>query len=338
MLLPKRLKAVWAMPRNLKNNKIPSWDSAWFKVMLWLVWLFCHGFSSSYADADSVIKASVIVSRNIKPYIEAVEGIDGVFKARTDTELVVVSLEKLKGKALETLKLELSRQSTDLFLSVGPEATRFLSSEMPDIQAPIFYTVVFNPEALVKPSEKICGTSLRIPVSTQIQAIKTAIPTAKRIGIMFDPAHNSDFFKTARGFSSISGIRLVPLAVSSKRDISKVLKKYVDDVDVLWLIPDRTVSSESIITYIIKEALLKSVPVVGYNRFFFRSGAALAFVFDYQELGRQAAELSLQVISGIPCQNAPPLFHALINTRVFKRVGIPIPEKKDRPYIIEVRP
>lgn len=41
-------------------------------------------------------------------------------------------------------------------------------------------------------------------------------------------------------------------------------------MDALWLIPDRTVISESIVKYVIKEAFLRKVPVIGYNRFFMK--------------------------------------------------------------------
>ena len=115
-----------------------------------------------------------------------------------------------------------------------------------------------------------------------------------------------------------------------------MLKDHWGDVDALWLIPDRTVISESIIKYVIKESLFKVVPVIGYNRFFYESGAALAFVFNYEELGRQCAVEALKALSGGGCGKTTPFFHVWINTRVLKKLGIPVIE--DYTFPIEVGP
>ena len=87
-------------------------------------------------------------------------------------------------------------------------------------------------------------------------------------------------------------------------------------MDALWLIPDRTVISESIVKYVIKEAFLRKIPVIGYNRFFYETGAALAFVFDYKELGQQCAKKALSILSGKNCLSTPPLFHVWVNAGV----------------------
>ena len=100
------------------------------------------------------------------------------------------------------------------------------------------------------------------------------------------------------------------------------------EIDVLWLIPDRTVISESIVQHIIKEALFNRVPVIGYNRFFYESGAAFSFVFDYIELGKQTAKLAIDMLSGKACQKNNPVFHAWLNPRVISRLGIEVPEKR----------
>jgi putative ABC transport system substrate-binding protein len=86
------------------------------------------------------------------------------------------------------------------------------------------------------------------------------------------------------------GVSLIPVAVSSRKDIPAVLKGNFGEVDALWLVPDRTITTESLIRYIIREAIYNKVPVIGYNRFFYESGAVLSFIFDYREIGSQSGE------------------------------------------------
>jgi putative ABC transport system substrate-binding protein len=102
-------------------------------------------------------------------------------------------------------------------------------------------------------------------------------------------------------------------------------------VDCIWLIPDQTVISESISQYIIKQAVLKKVPVVGYNRFFYDSGAAMAFVFDYKALGRQSADLIMDVLRQAESGTRAPVFDVWLNTSVLEKLDIKISEPLSAP-------
>jgi putative ABC transport system substrate-binding protein len=123
-------------------------------------------------------------------------------------------------------------------------------------------------------------------------------------------------------------LKIVPLKVLSKKDIPDILKQHWEDIDALWLIPDQTVISESIVQYIIREALSENVPVIGYNRFFYESGAAMAFVFDYEEVGRQTGRLAVSMLSGRACEKETPVFRVWLNLRVIDKLGINVPEEK----------
>jgi putative ABC transport system substrate-binding protein len=119
-------------------------------------------------------------------------------------------------------------------------------------------------------------------------------------------------------------LKIVPLEVSSKKNIPIVLQQHWEGLDALLLIPDRTVISESLVKYIIKQAISEGVAVVGYNRFFYESGAALAFVFDYKEIGEQTARLAFRILAGDVCEREDPIFHTWLNSRVIKTLGIQV--------------
>ena len=295
---------------------------------------------TSFAQAveHDTAKIAVLVSRNIRPYAEAVEGMGAVFAESPGRELKVFYLDKFRGKDLGLLSGELAEGEFRLFISVGPEAARFIWTDEALRSSAKLYSVVLNPEKVLDTAGPPCGISLNIPVQEQIEMIKRGLPGISRVGLLYDPRYNSDFFEDAAVCASSRGIKIVPLEVSSKKEIPGVLKDHLGDIDVLWLIPDRTVISESIIKYTIKESLFKAVPVIGYNRFFYESGAALAFVFDYEELGKQCAMKALSLLSGEICgETGPcPCFHVWINTRVMKKLGIGIVEDYMSP--IEVGP
>jgi putative ABC transport system substrate-binding protein len=303
-------------------------------VLSLFIWLpLC--FADDPPSIQRIPRVSVVVSKNIKPYIEAVEGFNKILVKDAGMGLNTFELEKFKGKSRDGLKTKLLREPSDLFIAVGPEATRFLWSGMRGA-TPFIYTLVLDPENISESPGRLCGVSLRIPTEKQLNAIRLAIPSANRIGLLHDPDYNDAFFESARQIALDSDMKVIPMRVFSKPEISKVLKQYLGKVDVLWLIPDRTVISESIVKYIIRESFLKKIPVIGFNRFFFNSGAALAFVFDYETLGSQTANIAMDVLSGKPCRNTPPEFKVMVNTRVFKRLGLNMPA--DPPAELEVVP
>ncbi len=301
-------------------------DNVFFVLKLLACWIF---FASSFfmawpGSAAEPAKIAVLVSRKILPYMEATEALSSALSAEPSVDVEVFTYEKFSGKGTDLLKERLEKGGFNLLIAVGPEAARFCRNQFPEPKMTIVYSMVLNPDEILNAGNAICGVSLSIPVKFQLNRISLALPTVKRLGLIYDPFFNADFFSEARRQGLTAGIEIVALKVSSKKEIPKVLKDSLSQIDGLWLIPDRTVISESIIQYIIKEALLKEKPTIGYNRFFYESGAVLAFIFDYHELGQQTAEMVLNVLSNGFCGNFPPSFHTWVNVRVAEKLDIPL--------------
>lgn len=294
-------------------------------VCLVLLAAIClHPFPADTAGGMDTLppKAAVLVSRNIRPYMEAVEGLNDALNKAAGTKAEVFFLEKYRGRDLDGLSGKLSGGGFDIIAAIGPGAARLAwGLDLPDGPV-VVYTMVLNPEKVPGHSVSACGITLNIPVKMQLEMISRGLPGTGRTGLLYDPGHNSGFYAEAVREAGALGLEIVPLAVSSKKEIPSVLKRHWEKVDTLWLVPDRTVISESIVQYVIKEALLRKVVVAGYNRFFYESGAALAFVFNYEDLGRQCAGEALRILSGGQCRQSAPAFHVWINERVINRIGM----------------
>lgn len=296
-----------------------------------LLVVFCSAFLGTAALHGAEIRAqkvAVLVSQNIRPYIEAVDGMSGVLAENVGAKVQVFSLDKFKGKTRDVLIQSLSGEKFDLVIAVGPEAVRFASEEPALEKTARLYSMVLNPPRGSGQTEAACGVPLDIPAQRQLEMIAQGLTAVKRVGLLYDPRFNSEFFTKAAAEALSLDLKIIPLKVSSKKDIPVVLKQHWENVDALWLIPDQTVISESIVQYIIKEGLFKKVPVIGYNRFFYESGAALAFVFDYEELGRQTGRLAANMLMGKACEKEIPVFHGWLNIRVIDKLGMTVPEKR----------
>ena len=259
--------------------------------------------------------------------MDAVEGFQSGLANMAGIKTRVFNLEKLDDKRRVELFRGSGMKEFSLFVAVGPEAALSVWKGVGREGASKIYFMVLNPEKVFGSNKRDCGISLNIPVQTQIEMIGRGLPSVKRLGLLYDPEFNADFFRKAADAASSLGLTIIPLRVSSKKDIPSVLKREMKDLDALWLIPDRTVISEAIVKYLIKEAFLRKIPVVGYNRFFYEAGAALTFVFNYKELGQQCAQKALKILSGEDCHDTPPLFHVWINEGVAEKLGLKLSDK-----------
>jgi putative tryptophan/tyrosine transport system substrate-binding protein len=290
-------------------------------IFLFLVGLTIPGWSGTgWAESPQVFKAVVLVSQDIRPYLQAADGFERELKSMASVEIDRFTLDEERKGLQDPLRKKIGEGRYDLLFAVGPEAMSFLWNMEWDAEVKKVYSMVLNPSQVV--SGKACGIPLNIPMTSQMFAISRAFPSLHRLGILYDPQYNSTFVEKAREEGISIGVEIVPLPVSSKKEISAALDLNLRGLDGLWLIPDATVISESLVEFIIKSALYKNVPVIGYNRFFYKSGAALSFILDYEESGEAAARLSLELLSGKACGETSPPFQTWLNLRVVKALGI----------------
>ncbi|MBN1277080.1 MAG: hypothetical protein JXA35_06280 [Deltaproteobacteria bacterium] len=292
-------------------------------------WLFAVALSVTCCEASAISEnevvasqIAVIVSQNIRPYIEALEGLTSEISRMDGVKEEVFFLDKFEGKALVDLSRKLGEKGFDLFIAIGPHAARFVWKDISSNETPRFYSMVLNPEKVLDILGSEAGIPLNLSTRSQVEMIHAGIPFVKRLGLIFDPEYNLDFFNKAFKEAALINITIIPLVASSRKDIPLVLNDHWKDIDALWFIPDRTVISESIVEYVIKEALFNRIPVIGYNRFFYESGAALAFIFDYREIGRQCAKEAIRLLSEKDVKKTDPVFNVWVNRRVMKSLAI----------------
>ena len=273
---------------------------------------------------------AVFVSQEIRPYIEALDGLTRSLEADPTIFLDTFHLEKLSPDEGKELADRLSKKEYQVYVAIGPLAVRFLWDDLRPEKGARIYSMVLNPERMLPPDGEVCGISLNLPPGEQLRTIQNVLPGVRKIGLLYDPQYNSDFYAEATKWIG-TGLSVIPVPVSSRKEIPAVLKDHWGKVDALWLIPDRTITTESLIRYIIRESIYSRVPVIGYNRFFYDSGAVLSFIFDYREIGRQCGEEVLLVLANRPCGSRSPLYRVWLNEKVAKSMAVPLSPSPEAP-------
>ncbi len=275
-------------------------------LSLWPVLLVVLGGPLS-SNAEEV---AVVVSSEIRPYIMALNGLrDGL-----DVPLEVLYL---KGN-YRLVAHKLASGGARVVVCIGPEAARLVRDRIvPPSRAVLL--MILEPASLLDMSG-LCGIDLRVPPPVQFSEMARRFGEGARIGVLFSPAENGRFIEGAASLASNEGLVLVPMPVRSRSEVRRVFEARLPSLDVLWFIPDSTVISEAVVSYLVKTALIHGVASVGYNHFFMERGAVMSFTVDYEAVGQRGADLVRSLLSGGGCPLGPPPYRVEWNEKAWKIV------------------
>jgi len=186
----------------------------------------------------------------------------------------------------------------ELIITVGTASTRSAIRNVKNIPI-VFTTVLDNLKAMLAGgnSADICGITLAIPVEVQLRMLKNALPEVRSVGYVYG-MNSVDLYQSAMRYSSRYGIRLVPRLIASERDIPQALREIIPEVDALWMPLDAMLYyNQNIRHFILLECFKNSVPIMAVSEKIAEAGTPLAVDVDYEDIGRQTAELIMKKLT-----------------------------------------
>jgi putative ABC transport system substrate-binding protein len=265
---------------------------------------------------------AIVSSSDIIPYNTCIEGIKEALSAFS---LQTTILPEDADDALEAVK-EIKDKNPRVMIAVGPQAAFAMAKEKGSPKR--LFCMILNPDKLFGQTEAFPGVSLNISPALQMQKIRDTLPGRSRIGVFYTPAANQAAIDTLAAEAKKNTLALTPFPVKSAGQISAILESKDFAVDVLLIIPDEQLGSTKIVEYIIKEALRRKIPVVGYNSWFAKNGAVLAFAVDYKGVGQQVAALARVILAGGTQETAgfapPAKIKISIDAKTAEKLGVQI--------------
>ena len=289
------------------------------KLLLLGIIILVYQVSGLYAGEPK--KAAVFLSDTIKPYYEAAQGLETELK-NNKINVKVIEIKNLDLMEFRSICQDLIKEGYVYWAGIGPLAmNKIYDYHLPEVAGRV-YSMVLAPEKIVNQGDTLCGVSLKISVEEQVRQLIQVFSPAVRPGIIYDPEYNSLFAEQAfLGFQKYN-IKLKLLKVNSKADVPDVLSRGIKNVNLLWMIPDQTVISESLIRYIIKNSIKQGIGVVGYNRFFLKQGAAASFVINYGKVGIQTARILIELMHRNTCRSSDPSFELNVNEALIEMLNL----------------
>ena len=226
----------------------------------------------------------------------------------------------------------------DLICGIATPSAQSCYNAAMESEIPVIYTAVTDPVAaeLVdeegNPVGEITGTSDRLPVKQQLEMIRTMLPKASTIGILYTPseANSESAIKDYESMAQEYGFTIETAGITATADIPLAAEGLLGKVDCLTNLTDNTVVSS--LPAILEMANEKNIPVFGSEIEQVKLGCLAAEGLDYVALGKQTGKMAAQVLKGekkaseIPYETIEEA-SLYLNTKVAENLGIEVPSE-----------
>lgn len=242
----------------------------------------------------------------------------------------------------QTIANKFLSDKKDLIFAISTPSAQAAYNVTKDI--PILITAVTDPvsaglvKSMDKPQVNISGTSDYISIDKNLELIKTFVPDAKTIGVLYNTSEvNSEIqVEMLKEYAAKNNYKVVEKGVSTSNEINQAMSSLVNNVDVLYVPTDNLiVSSMPIVS---KIATDNKIPVIASESGSVESGALACQGIDYEKLGYKTGELAIKVLEGEKISDMPVALldetEIIVNEDVLKALSL---EKPDNDNIIYIK-
>ena len=226
----------------------------------------------------------------------------------------------------------------DLICAIATPSAQSAYNAAMDAEIPVIYTAITDPVAAELATEdqmpvgEVTGTSDKLPIEAQLEMIRTMLPDAKKIGIMYTTSEANSVSAIAEYKELVGkyGFELVEKGITATADIPLATDDLLSQVDCITNLTDNTVVSS--LPTILEKANEKKIPVFGSEIEQVKIGCLAAEGIDYIGLGKQTGKMAAQVLKGEKKASemqfetiTEPGFY--VNNKVAANLGVTVPEE-----------
>jgi len=241
--------------------------------------------------------AAAILSSDIKPYRQALEGFNNSLAEKNAG--IRVSQYNLAAQGAKYVLEQVRSKKTDVIFAVGTDAAILVKDNIKDI--PAVFAVVLKPETIM--GSNVTGVSMDVPAAMKIGKIREIFPGLKKAGVIYSPESVS-IYKEMSLACDDAGIQLLAVKINQEKDFSEAFKSISWKIELLVMIPDtRLYRKKELIEYLLQDCLADKLPVIGLSSYYTKGGALISFDCDYEDMGRQAGETAKSMMDGEKPEN-----------------------------------
>jgi len=285
-------------------------------ILMFCMFLFLAGNVSAEEVPDILLLNS---DTSIEKYKIAQEE----YKKTISHKVTEYTIEGYKGEISELYRT-ISRNPYRMIYCIGTKA--YLTAIKHAPEKTILFSSIMNWRRLPQ-GDSVFGISNELHPMMHLMHFKNLFPDIKNIGVLYSREINEQWMVQSKEDAKKAGINIIGEAVPDMDQTKGSLEKILPEMDALWLIPDpMIISSRKNVISIIQACDQKKIPVFSYNHVYSKLGATLIVAVDDSTVGRQAAVMSDNILSGhLPQENVqlPAGSHITVNLNKIKEFGIP---------------
>lgn len=252
------------------------------------------------------------------------ENVEYIFKnAGGDNNTAASIIQEFKGA------------DPDVIMAIATPVAQAAAPVAEDI--PVVFAAVSDPiganltTTLEKPDKNITGTSDEIQVEMILEKALEVNPNLKKLGVIYNKgeANSVTNINKAKSFADKHNIEIVEATITTVNEVQTAIQVLNTKCDAVFAPNDNTVASAM---NIVGSACAKAkIPLYVGADSMVNDGGFLSVGINYEELGKETANMVDQVLKGERVENIPVKvfkdnLNIYVNESVLNDLGIVLPE------------
>nr|WP_077216613.1 ABC transporter substrate-binding protein [Peptoclostridium litorale] len=258
-----------------------------------------------------------------------------------DGENIEIDIQNAQGDiaTAQTIAQSFASQKKDMIFAIATPSAQGAYNATKEI--PIMISSVTDPVAaglvnsMENPGTNVSGTSDYIPVSKQIELIKTFAPDAKRIGVLYNTSEVNSQVQLDQLKEEAKGYEIVEVGVTSTNEVNQAISSMLGKIDVLYAPTDQLVVSAMPI--IVEKTMAKKIPVIAAEKGSVELGALATQGINYYKLGYETGKMAVKVLKGEEISSMPVRTASetdiIVNEDTLKALGLEKPQIENVVYV-----
>lgn len=290
-----------------------------------LTWLLAGTAAQSRADHTAthtvpapLARALVVIGRDDKPYKDTLQGLREALGSQ-------LSLEELPLGGNPARAGDAAARHA-LTIAIGAGAAGATQAQAKTLVSCMVMNGATQRSAR---EQQQYGVTLEHPLAVQLAWIRRVLPRARRIGVIYNPAENQARVTAAAVAARAAGLELVARPVDSPQDIPDTLMRLGEKIDALWGLSDSLTLNPGTARQFLIFSFEERIPLIGPSDAWVAAGALFALGWDFEDIGRQCGEMTLQIVRGVrpqPGWAGPRKVAYSLNLRAAERFRLALPQ------------
>ncbi|MCM1992202.1 ABC transporter substrate-binding protein [Oceanirhabdus seepicola] len=244
-------------------------------------------------------------------------------------EKINIEFKNAQGNIENTQLIAKSFDKKDVVVAITTPSAQAAFNNLKDM--PIVFSGVTDPESAGLIGKNITGVSDMTPIRKQLELLKSLIPNAKRVGIIYNSSElNSEIqVNIAKEEAEKLGLELEISSITNTNEISLALDKVLKNVDALYTHVDNSLASAY--PLIVKKCDEANVPIIAAVDDYVKQGALAAEGINNYKVGYQTGEMIVKILNGekvtdIPVETLQET-ELIINKEAVNKYSITLPDE-----------